>query len=605
MIKNIKLKKPLNKALLGFFFLIMLAINVSAESIEDLTGYGNAYSSTYFYINATDVKAQILKYEPITANNYIAEFNHVDLPYTVGNRPRFCLSSGTTNKQAYIMQIMLDMDLIRSQNSTIEILYYIRCTTTSVGSYCQFNVSINIKPKTREFSVFNRRAGDGGWGSVYMSKYFDYSILENNSYVCISNELQNNDYLYMPMGHLAQHLVITGSNSTEKYAPWVKLDEYNLFSQIYYVSNIYTQGSFVCYIADDSDFRTYINPLVKFRYIASTSTTIRKIYFPYETLFGNEYREVPLNEIDTDIDQPYWEYTSFKIQLSSSTTVDIEDWSYDFQYIEGSSTVSKYYYNRQTIKGADLGDWGINNWMRDILVAVLNVFLFIFQFIMYLLVIAFNYLLMYILCIYLIPFIWNYLGYNMIYILALLLFYLIGFVISTMEWLWEQIQILWNEVIVPYLEWLWNDVIVPFVNYIIYDLLPPILEWIYNDLLAFLAEILILVLSVIEALLLYIFSFGTIPFNELLNTTQIFNQSLMEMVFELFSLLIEHLLDFIIYMSLYIILMCFLFIKMIYVKSRGYINRTEQIEESLRAYVLPFNMAKTVIIAIKDFVKWW
>ncbi|MHA1274048.1 MAG: hypothetical protein ACTSQS_11520, partial [Promethearchaeota archaeon] len=322
---------------------------------------------------------------------------------------------------------------------------------------------------------------------------------------------------------------------------------------------------------------------------------------PYKPPYNPTEPEPP-NE-PTPPTSHYWKYQSFrivesnKIEISFDRNVDFyndttkAELKYNFTNIKGEPYTAKFYYNPNTIntiKASSLGDWGINNWVRDLLVSIANVFIFIinnillfFQFLLYCFVVAFNYLIMFIVMMIIVPFFWNVIVYWIIYGLVYMFFniyigliYVLGLLIFALFWLYQ-------------------NVIVPATEFFLYTALPLIID------------ILIIVLAHIITLLIYLVALGQIDYGKTYDSVYELLSQIGDFFLDSVYLFIEYFPDFLLYIIYYLILIGMLYTKLFYSKAKGFPNRTNELEQSIEVYIYPITFSIEAIKEIKEVVGRW
>ncbi len=381
------------------------------------------------------------------------------------------------------------------------------------------------------------------------------------------------------------------------------------------------------------------NYLLKYRAVRSIST-IGIIYnwcvLPNLFLYFNVAIEKPNPVVFEDsLGTTYWEYTSYNIHDWYSEVIYMNasnpnDVNYTFQYIEGYKATSNFYYNETQVNQNDMGNWIVDfgtlgsisfNWLRDGIVVVLNFVLFIFQLIAFLVWVGIQYSLLFVLFMYIVPFfnnfVWYYILFGIVYVLYWLVkgsLWLFKFVVDGIIWFWDNVIYpfilwLWNDILLPFLLWVWNYVLLPFLEFIrdvaiwVWDnWLVSLFNWIVYTAFPFLADLLIFVISFIEALVIYIFMLGRINFVDLFGMVQTWNTLIFDTIMDLIDIFFRNIVEILLYISIYLLLILFLFAKMIYVKAKGYTARVEALNESLQAYLIPIKFVIAIIKEIKQFV---
>jgi len=320
-------------------------------------------------------------------------------------------------------------------------------------------------------------------------------------------------------------------------------------------------------------------------------------------------REEPPDEPDPpdeDDDTDYWTYESFRIIESSSVmisksetvdfyndTVDIE-FDYEFEFITSESYTAKFYYNEETWDNDDFGDWTILdielldvdiridlNIVRNTIVAILNAIVLFFQFILFLLVAGFNYLIMFIIVAIIVPFIWNFPIYWITILGINILFYLYCLFVYVLGWLW------W------FLIWIFEYIIVP------------LFEWFVNDALPLIIEVLVIVLAFVLALVIWLMTMTNGDFDDIYDQTYEMISMVADFLIDTIIVVIENFTSLLVGLLIYIVLIAFCFLKEIYTKSKGYPNRSLALKESREAYTYPFEKGYELIQKVKEMFGRW
>jgi len=233
-------------------------------------------------------------------------------------------------------------------------------------------------------------------------------------------------------------------------------------------------------------------------------------------------------------------------------------WTYDFAIIKATLYQSKYYYETESIKPSSWGDWSIVfNWLRDGLCACVNGLLIVGQFLLYLLTLAFNFLILGLILGLIAPFFWNTLFY----------------------WIWFGLNWL--------VYWVWQLLL--FIG----EYLPVIIE--------FMATL----LSYVMAALIWVLTFGTLDFNTILETVQTMNLALSQFLTDTLYAFFDFLPFIFAYAAYYLILLGYAWVKWIYAKARGFTKRAEQLRAIYESYLEILIIAKNIIIMVKNMLFGW
>ena len=328
---------------------------------------------------------------------------------------------------------------------------------------------------------------------------------------------------------------------------------------------------------------------------------LRILYYDSTDYFDNFFSMVKFDEQiifpSEKTLKKYWTYISYKIEQDDTIEVNFQqdvdflndsvdiDFSYEFSTIKGIPYNAKFYYNTEVIKRSDLGNWKTGaiswNWLRNGLCAVLNAILFFIQILFFVLIVALNLLIISWIVMLIIPFFWNYLIFGLLFILIDLLFWLVIFLV----WL--------ADLIINFLYWLFFDIIVPAFTYLVIVIFPIIID------------VFILVISWILAVLLYMLSLGQADILVLQSNIQTVLSTLANFLMELMFFSIKYLPELLLYTVFYFVLIGFTYLKLIYCKAKGFVNRTEQLNSSLNSYIFPIEQTANLIIKVKEIILNW
>lgn len=408
-----------------------------------------------------------------------------------------------------------------------------------------------------------------------------------------------------------------GIASTQFFSAEMRIDK-NHIVQMYYLEHIF---GFTVYASFDgnSNFRSFQSATSNSQMLL---TGCRCVYLNVSSSFnwgtqniGFLFDNIHIEQDNPEFDEStYWEYTSFLIAWSSNETIIISDsYNYTFQLIQGDILTAKFYYNSKVIDTKGLKSWTGFNWLRNGLVAILNLVMYAIQFLCYLLTIAFQYLIMAIPCLYLIPFFWNiviqyllfslvWLGYWFVYYLIEAIYYVWVF----LQWLWNLIYTglvwIWDNLILPFFNWLWYDVIVPFFTLLYQIILIPIFEFFVNTVLPALIQIVVVVFSFLLALFLWLITLCRADFGTIYDNVLAMNLTIAGAFEDLFILFVDNVIAFVEYIATYILLCGFIFIRLVYCRSRGFVNRGEQLDKAFNVYILPIKWGVQAIKKLWDIL---
>lgn len=327
-------------------------------------------------------------------------------------------------------------------------------------------------------------------------------------------------------------------------------------------------------------------PIIKVRYVMD-NTVVKSSVGQIRILYQSDTREVAssyLNQIYYSIvsfippsvveeELPYWTYTSFGIETDFEEDMIFTNFDLTYNMIKQSQIPSKFYYNPSTIDPESWGSWTGFKWLRNGLCAVINTLIVVLSFLMYILTVAFNYLIMWIGTI-IIIFIWNILIYYIFYAIC----FIVDFLWGMLVWLWDGLKTLVDAI--------YNALTIA-VDYLIEVMLPAI------------ADFIIIAFSYITAILLWILTLGRVPFAQLLEDATLLNGAIADGLFNLFTSIFEFLPYFFMYIVFYLDLLLMLYLKKFYCQAKSYTNRVAELELTLSAFMEPIRLSREII----DFVK--
>lgn len=307
----------------------------------------------------------------------------------------------------------------------------------------------------------------------------------------------------------------------------------------------------------------------------TTSDTFIRIFKELPLIYENEFLELDVDDTDeTGEDKPrepnlpYWSYDTFTLEHDENTSTEIGNWTLYYQTFKGKKQTEKYYYNPEVVKPLSLGDWKFKivavkvnfNSVRNALVGIVNTLLLLGQFILYLLLLAFNWLFLFLLMYYVVPFLWNFVIY---------------YLVVGLLWI---VWIIWLALLMLY-----------------YYVLLPLFNWFVNDFLPILVDILILVFSFILAIILWIISMGTADFWVLQQNISDMMYTIADFFIDSMNYFLEHIEVFFAWLFVYIVLIFLGYIKYVYVRARGYNNRAKKLKTSITIYAFPIKVVYELI----------
>ena len=320
-------------------------------------------------------------------------------------------------------------------------------------------------------------------------------------------------------------------------------------------------------------------------YLANENIVSKFIELPS---FQDDMSITPYFQDDINLyEQEFWFYIAYQLteanleRIEFSETIEfqgtgtLQNFTYDFQMIEGLQYNAKFYYTSMVVNPTNMGNWSIVwNWLRDGIAWICNALLIALKFLLYLLVAGISILFGWLFIALIIPFVWN-----------ILIFWIIFGAIFLCFYVWIGLLIL-------------IDVII--------DILLPLLQWIIVEALPVIISGLILIISWIFALLFYLISLGTADILQLQSTIQQFLNVIADFFISSMVFIVKYLPEMLTYILFYFILIGFCYLKITYTKARGFVNRSNQLDASLSAYMMPIQLGYSILQKIKDLIiMWW
>lgn len=335
--------------------------------------------------------------------------------------------------------------------------------------------------------------------------------------------------------------------------------------------NVYQHGSGSGFISVRAEIH---------KYKMATATWIP--YFPRIGMPLQYY--IPPQEWEPDIN---WEYSSYDIYPANTFTqyigydtlvnITLADrtvlfnlsysrWEYNFTTVAIESITQHFYYT--FTRAEEWGDWGLFNWLRDGLVAIYNGLQWIYVLFAYALTVLANSFWYLLLLIYTI--IYNYVWYY-IYTGVLYVAWGVGYLLFWLLYLIIQGVVLLSNLIMPLIQFITNLVvnIIAFVYAcVVWGFAGGDFWEIYNNM---------------------VYALGTL-FNTILATIQwlLYNAPLLIQIA-------------ILYASIWL----FAYLKMQYVKSKGYTVRKQQLQNVCDALLNPVNAVYNFMLKVKKLIAGW
>lgn len=304
-------------------------------------------------------------------------------------------------------------------------------------------------------------------------------------------------------------------------------------------------------------------------------------YFNDFKYFGNFNSEIYINQFvipNPDIEAPtgyYWQYITSTLEFSTNTTIYTEHFNFTYPLLQThTEIVNYYYYLYHAPENLITGSWGLFdflrvgiNWLlKVVLDFVINIFVVGWQFFMYLLTLAFNTLIMYLIVSNLLLLLWN-----------VILYWIVYFGMLFCEGLY----------------------------YLIFVFLPILLTWIMNTLVPALINILSNVFGAIIGTIIWMLAGGTLSGLDL-EAIITACSGIISMIFEFFYNIIYYILinlvDIMYFSVLYMEVLYMIYFKYYYIKPKGYVSRGKELEFSYQAFTLPFTLLRKTTKGTYDFI---
>lgn len=281
-------------------------------------------------------------------------------------------------------------------------------------------------------------------------------------------------------------------------------------------------------------------------------------------------------------------YTEHNALYNDSLVITYDEWEFDYAILTTEATASRFYYTL-IYDTKTWGDWGVFNFLQEALIYIINLLIYVANFLLFLLVLAFNYILIYFLLGIVVGFLWNIPLKYLLWCVLWLLWFVCLFLLVIWEFLIWIIWALWNLLL-----FLWNNVIVPFFAWFI--------EWFFVDFFPILIDIIILIIAVIISFFIWILTLGTSDYFVILDTVYEMLAYVTDFFINSFTFFLTNLVSFMIYFVWYIINIGLLFGTYYIAKTKGYVNRSESLYESFEGFYLPIQYAYILLIKIKNVI---
>lgn len=598
-----KNKKSFNTILAFAFVFFMLSMN-TANALPAYATYENVNTNWENIGMVLENGIMILKDQEMQTNmyDYLTPYRGVSLD----------------NKRGVVFECLIDCSEITkyfiSNNPANNLVLYTDGNFDFAGTLRPYSVSISLFRENDYLKISYMRNYNGGYNIE--TKSFPFNGFLSN-YKSISFRIE---------------LFQAWQSSTDQYFGKInatiksQADGYEYVIKNDYHSGLCSAGN--CFVdLSNSEIRILsTNPSGNWLASNKIITAIRHVYHNNpKSVWLPTLKEIQFENMNAkplEMEEPslgsYWIYNSYTLEESTIMPISFQreysQWndtlnetetkvfSFDFEFktLRVNTEERRYYYSTNTIDPQTWGNWEVIiysgwfgaisytisfNWFRDLLVMVVNAIIFMFQAIFYLLLIGFNFLLLQPLF-WIIVVIWNYPIYWVFVGILAIAFYLSFFFV----WLWNQIVVLWKQIIEPLLSWVWNETVA-------------ILRFLYNWLfkeggLQTLVNLYLTLVSYILTAIFFVLSAGLINFTETQQAIAEFLIQLNSVFFQIGSIFISNFPLLIGYSGTYILLVGLVYLKYIYAKSRGYTTRATKLQSMINVYKLPI----VLIIRISQYV---
>jgi len=292
----------------------------------------------------------------------------------------------------------------------------------------------------------------------------------------------------------------------------------------------------------------------------------------------------PRNPVGT-----YWTYETFRLADSGNIGITVENWSVDFRTVEAEKYDGKYFYKSKTIRRSSLGNWKFTileqkvsfNFLRNGIADIINLILLFFQYLFFLVTASLSYIFMF-LGINILVLLWN----VIVYWIFVALIWILWYFYSAIYWLMLRLY--------DALIWIYEVTLIPAYIWITEVAVPYLVEFIIIPAIAFTLT-----------LIIWIITLGRLDFWELYEVVETQLYVLSDSFNVIMLELVDHIVEVVIFIGLYLLLIGMCYLKHIVVKVRGYVNRSNALEESLNAYLYPLIIFYKICLAIKQLIANW
>ena len=350
--------------------------------------------------------------------------------------------------------------------------------------------------------------------------------------------------------------------------------EYNLETNFkYFFSGAQAQyKEFIFKVGCFGENNLMNNPFLITRYLIADENfeysdfwTIPSIFYDITTII---IPDIPI----IDECENSWDYVYYTLVYDSEEHVIIEEFEYDFVLIKEEVVYAEWCYEANIVdyNNGAWGDWGIFNFLRDFFAMIVNVLYIVLQFLLYLLGATCAIIFSLIGCL-IVVLLWNICIYYLFFALVWLVFVGLEYGIELLAQLFE-------------------EVIVPILNYLVDEVLP------------ILVDALVGIWSSFIALVLYLLTLGQGNYTDILNAVTSFNNAIADYLVDTFQTVFHNLPVFLVYFVYFFALLGMFYLKFLYVKAKGYVNRAEQLETTINSYMQPVLLVKKGLKAVKDVI---
>jgi hypothetical protein len=556
--------KKSNKILIGLIFITIIGLLAQNVKSED---YPNLFkpSDTYTYTNT------VVNNYPTVDNNYRIEISKQQiLKYQLPYIYQIEFNKPTVYSKYFINQYLLEFSEANTyldncgyegQGNDLYIFYKFIFYN---GATFKFRTTVLIR--FYDFGITLGFYGDSTTIYYYFSNYSvsidDIKTIE----VDCSNKISNGS----PNDALTSEINI--------YVNDIPIISYNRLMASYPT----TPNNNVHFEITEQKYIGNYNPIVGIRYFYYHSTDYVDNFFNFPKYKIDSYvlSETSIEELE------YWNYISYKLDYSDNLHVEFSEnitvlgneieqiFEYDFQTTEGTPYTCNYYYTSIVLENSALGDWSILwNWLRNGLVFILNTTFLLIQFFCYILVAGVNVLFGFLFIALIIPFVWNILVYWMLFGASGMIFYA------------------------------YISIIV--ILLLIFEAIAPLLQFIITEGLPALIYGLIVVMSWIFALLFFLITLGKGNLFQIQSVIEMFLSEISLFFVNGIPFILKYIPELLSYSVFYILLIGFGYIKLVYVKSKGFVNRSKELECSLNTYIMPIELGYSILSKIKQLLIGW